>query len=307
MAVVRAGGISAAARRLGRSQPTVSRQLSALEARLGVRLIERTTRRFRLTTAGRTYFERCEAAPRAAARGRRARRRHERRPARHAQRSRLPPTYARRRLAPLLPAFLAEPSRPPTGDGSLATERADLVAEHVDLVVRFGPLPDSTLAVPGALAGAVRPVRGAGVRPAARGFARAHRRPAARRCLVTETFGLREPVDIPAGAPAARRRRARECIVSDDLGLLHEAARAGVGLDRAAGISGRRRPRDRRARPVLPRRAPPQLSRLRRAPERPPRPPPRAGARRSSRVTSSLRPASPADAPRGPAYRAAPA
>jgi DNA-binding transcriptional LysR family regulator len=225
VAVVRAGGISAAARRLGRSQPTVSRQLSALEGRLGVRLIERSTRRFRLTTAGRTYFERCEAVlallreadelvgdMSGALRG--------------TLRLSLPPAYARRRLAPLLPAFLQ--SHPDLRlELVLATERADLVAEHFDLVVRFGPLRDSTLpcrvlskerlvlcAAPEYVAREGSPARIADL--------------AARRCLVTETFGLRSrwiflrarrqhAVDVPA------------CIVSDDLGLLHEAVRAGVG------------------------------------------------------------------------------
>jgi len=57
-AVVEAGGISAAARLLNSSPPAVSRRLAAIEARLGVSLIERRSRRFRLTEEGRFYYER---------------------------------------------------------------------------------------------------------------------------------------------------------------------------------------------------------------------------------------------------------
>ena len=58
-AVVAAGGISAGALALGSSPPAVSRRLAALEARLGVRLAERSARRFRLTDEGALYYERC--------------------------------------------------------------------------------------------------------------------------------------------------------------------------------------------------------------------------------------------------------
>ena len=57
-AVAEAGGISAGARLLKSSAPAISRRLAALEARLGVRLVQRGSRRFRLTEEGRLYFER---------------------------------------------------------------------------------------------------------------------------------------------------------------------------------------------------------------------------------------------------------
>lgn len=53
------GGFSAAARSLNRSTTTVSDQVQALENALGVRLLNRTTRRVSLTEVGREYFERC--------------------------------------------------------------------------------------------------------------------------------------------------------------------------------------------------------------------------------------------------------
>jgi DNA-binding transcriptional LysR family regulator len=53
------GGFTAAARRLNLSTTTVSEQVQALENTLGVRLLNRTTRRVSLTEIGRDYYERC--------------------------------------------------------------------------------------------------------------------------------------------------------------------------------------------------------------------------------------------------------
>jgi len=58
IAVVEAGGFSAAARRTGDSQPGVSKAVGALEKRLGVRLFNRSTRSVTLTDQGQRYYER---------------------------------------------------------------------------------------------------------------------------------------------------------------------------------------------------------------------------------------------------------
>lgn len=58
-AVVEAQGFSAASRRLGMPLATVSRNVSELEARLGVQLLVRSTRKVSLTDSGRQYFEAC--------------------------------------------------------------------------------------------------------------------------------------------------------------------------------------------------------------------------------------------------------
>lgn len=57
--VVKAGSLSAAADRMDIAKSAVSRRLADLEARLGVQLLTRTTRRLNLTENGRQYYQRC--------------------------------------------------------------------------------------------------------------------------------------------------------------------------------------------------------------------------------------------------------
>src|SRR6202021_3920308 len=59
--VVQYGGFSAAARAIGVEKTRLSRHIAALEKRLGVRLLQRTTRTLALTEAGQRFFERCVA------------------------------------------------------------------------------------------------------------------------------------------------------------------------------------------------------------------------------------------------------
>src|ERR1041385_6075043 len=59
--VVQYGGFSAAARTIGIEKTRLSRRIAALEKRLGVRLLQRTTRALSLTEAGQRFFERCVA------------------------------------------------------------------------------------------------------------------------------------------------------------------------------------------------------------------------------------------------------
>ena len=59
--IVDHGGFAPAGRALGLPKSTLSRRLAALEERLGVRLIQRSTRRFTITEIGQTYYEHCKA------------------------------------------------------------------------------------------------------------------------------------------------------------------------------------------------------------------------------------------------------
>lgn len=145
VAVVENGGISAAARALDRDPSVISRRLDALEARLGVRLLSRTTRRITLTEAGAAYLSRVRTilgellvAESAAAAGAAV--------PRGLLRLSLPATYARRWIAPRLPEFVA--AYPEVQLELLHTDRfVDLVAEGFDAAVRIGELSDSSLTV----------------------------------------------------------------------------------------------------------------------------------------------------------------
>ena len=225
VAVVESGSLSAAARRLQRTQPTVSRQLAALEARLDARLLERTTRRLRLTAAGRVYLERGRALL-ALAREADAAVADASRALRGALRVSAPPTYARMRIAPLLPAFLE--ANPELRLEMVLTERrTDLVGEPLDVVIRLGPLPDSSLACR-LLSRERFALCAAPDYLARRGAPAAVAELAGHRCLVTETFGLRDRWVFLA--PRRRVIEVSACLVSDDLGLLHAAARNGLGI-----------------------------------------------------------------------------
>ncbi len=59
--VVDHGGFAPASRAVGASKSTLSRRIAQLEERLGVRLIQRSTRRFHVTDLGQTYYEHCKA------------------------------------------------------------------------------------------------------------------------------------------------------------------------------------------------------------------------------------------------------
>ncbi len=145
VAVVEHGGISAAARALNRDPSAISRRLDALEARLGVRLLSRTTRRITLTEAGAAYLTRVRAiiaellaAESEAAEGAAT--------PRGLLRLSLPATYARRWIAPRLPEFVT--AYPEVQLELLHTDRfVDLVAEGFDAAVRIGELADSSLMV----------------------------------------------------------------------------------------------------------------------------------------------------------------
>ena len=59
LATVRAGGFSAAGQQVGMTRSAVSRRIDQLESRIGVRLLQRTTRHFSLTEPGQAFFEKC--------------------------------------------------------------------------------------------------------------------------------------------------------------------------------------------------------------------------------------------------------
>lgn len=141
--IVDAGSLTGAAAVLGMSGPAVVRSLAALERAIGVRLLQRTTRRSSLSDEGREYYERCkrvlaevdEAETSMSAR----------RSEPHGRlRITAPATYGRMHVAPIVNAFIAK--YPEVEVELLLLDRVvDLVEEGLDAAVRIGELPDSTL------------------------------------------------------------------------------------------------------------------------------------------------------------------
>lgn len=143
VSVAEAGSFIGAARRLRQPKSTVSRRLKVLEERLGLRLIERTTRRLQLTDAGRAFLERVRPALRTLADAAEEARGSQREPA---GRIRLATGagMATRAFSHLLAEYLRRYPRV-TLELELDDRKIDIVAEGVDLAIRSGPLEDSAL------------------------------------------------------------------------------------------------------------------------------------------------------------------
>jgi len=137
------GSLSAAARAEGIAPAMIGRRLDALEERLGVKLLQRTTRKIALTHEGIAYLEDCQrilselAEAEAAVSERSA----------HASGHLLisaPAGFGRQHVAPLLPSFLAE-HRDLTLTLSLNDRVVDLIGKGIDIAIRIASLSDSNL------------------------------------------------------------------------------------------------------------------------------------------------------------------
>jgi DNA-binding transcriptional LysR family regulator len=134
------GSFSRVARELGVSQPSISRMVASLEARLGVKLLLRTTRRVAPTDAGRAFLERARQIlgdldeAENAARGVDS--------LRGTLRLALSGAFGVREVIPRLPGFVER--HPKLGIALLISDRTeDLIAEGADMALRLGPLADS--------------------------------------------------------------------------------------------------------------------------------------------------------------------
>ncbi len=141
--VASSGSLSAAARAMGLSQTMVTKHIAALEARLGVKLFHRTTRKLSITEAGRNYLEASEriladieaadanvAADRVEPRG--------------LLRLNTPVAFGTRQIAPLLAEFTTLNPRVAIELG-LNDRLVDLAEEGWDLAIRIGNLSSSSL------------------------------------------------------------------------------------------------------------------------------------------------------------------
>src|SRR5277367_5401691 len=138
---VESGSFSKAAREFGLSQPSVSRAIAALERRLGVKLLVRTTRQVSATDAGEALLGRARDALMAIDEAESGARGADRLTG--VLRIALPPGYGAWRIVPLLPAFFV---RHPflKLDLMMSDRYENLIAEGADLALRIGELPDSS-------------------------------------------------------------------------------------------------------------------------------------------------------------------
>lgn len=137
--VARLGSFSAAARETGMAQSQVSRIVAELEARLGSRLLSRTTRAVVPTEAGLEFLARMELILAAIEDAENSIR--ETGELRGLLRVAMPSTMAIRVVMPMLPEFaLRHPQL--QIDVMLDDKRQDMVREAVDVGIRVGPLPD---------------------------------------------------------------------------------------------------------------------------------------------------------------------
>jgi DNA-binding transcriptional LysR family regulator len=137
------GSLSAAGRVLAMSPAMATKHVDALEARLGIKLLHRTTRQLTLTDSGTEYLEACQrilqeldeaeaevSAQRVEAIGR--------------LRINMPLSFGTRFIAPLLPAFSRRYPLVELELG-LSDSQQDLIQEGWDLIIRVGHLADSSL------------------------------------------------------------------------------------------------------------------------------------------------------------------
>ncbi|WP_320534541.1 LysR family transcriptional regulator [Robbsia andropogonis] len=143
IAVVDAGSFIGAVDGLRISKAAVSRHVDALEQRLGVRLLQRTTRRLSLTDDGRTFYQRAKEVLAALDDAEAALTSRSAEPG-GVIRVNVPLTFGIDHLAPLWPRFLEAHPKVDL-DITLNDRVVDLVDEGYDLAVRIGAMPDSTL------------------------------------------------------------------------------------------------------------------------------------------------------------------
>ena len=143
VAVAIRGSLSGAAQLQGVAPAMISRRLDALESRLGVKLLTRTTRRISLTFEGSSFLEDCQrilhhmrdAEASVSAGGLKA--------SGHLRMT-APAGFGKRHVAPLIPGFVTE-HRELSISLELSDRLADMVNEGFDLAVRIGTLNDSNL------------------------------------------------------------------------------------------------------------------------------------------------------------------
>jgi DNA-binding transcriptional LysR family regulator len=223
-AVVREGSFTRAARQLGITKQSASERVVRLEAKLGVRLLERTTRRLRVTDAGALYAERCVAI---AAQVEEANGEVQRRQSEPVGLLRVsaPVLFGRRFLAPVVSSYLTRHPRVRV-EVVLTNRRVELLEEGVDVAIQVGALPDASLT-------ARKLGEGHEYVVASPGHLASHGTPAPGALREARCVGMRPHETWRVGSA---RVRVEPVLVVNDLEVACEAAIAGVGLARLPAL-----------------------------------------------------------------------
>jgi DNA-binding transcriptional LysR family regulator len=229
-AIVDSGSFAAASEALDMSQSGVSRSVARLEARLGIRLFDRTTRSVKLTDEGRRFYEQIvpllsglEEAAASASQGASA--------VRGRLRVNIDPFFSRLFLGPRLGAFV---EKYPDLQLDLITrdQLGDMVADGFDLAVRFGQPRESTLIARKLLDTRVITV-------ASPAYIKKHGRPLAPADLEREPHTCIQFRDPETGRPFQwefhRGKKkilvaARGRLTANDVGTMHGVCLAGHGI-----------------------------------------------------------------------------
>jgi DNA-binding transcriptional LysR family regulator len=141
--VVARGSLSAAARAEGIAPAMIGRRLDALETRLGVKLLQRTTRKLVLTDEGAAFLEDCQRILAELEEAEAAVSERSARATGHLLVS-APAGFGRQHVAPLVPSFLAE-HREVSLNLNLNDRLVDVIGEGIDVAIRIASLSDSSL------------------------------------------------------------------------------------------------------------------------------------------------------------------
>lgn len=143
VAVVDEGGFAPAARQAGQAASSFTRHVDALEAALGTKLLNRSTRKITLTPAGEVYFPQAQRLLSALEEAQRSVLEGDGTP-RGLLRISLPASFARLHVTPFLPRFMAEYPGIEL-DLQMSDAVIDLVGQRVDVAIRLGALESSSL------------------------------------------------------------------------------------------------------------------------------------------------------------------
>ena len=224
--VVARGSLSAAARAEGIAPAMIGRRLDALEARLGVKLLQRTTRRLVLTDEGAAFLEDCHRILAELTDAEAAVSEHSARASGHLTIS-APAGFGRQHVAPLLPSFLAE-HRDVTVDLNLDDRVVDLIGAGIDVAIRIASLGDSNLV-------GVKLADNQRVVVAAPAYLKRHGRPrtpgdlARHNCLAISSEGSQRGWTFREGGKTVTLKVAGNMVCNDGA-VLHEWALGGRGL-----------------------------------------------------------------------------